>query len=113
MQPRPQQIQLAAFRRIFLNMTIAIALFAVVLLLVLPTQWVSDPLFVVSLVVSAATVVLVPFVGRVPALPATLTTDEAREAGLVAFRRGLFLRFPVAEVGALFGMAISFAVGST
>jgi hypothetical protein len=113
MQPKPTPTKLAAFRRIVLNVTIGLALFAVVIALVQPTKWVSDTLFAVSAAVSVASAVLVPILGRVPVLPMDLSAEAARNAGEKAFIRGIFLRFAVVDGAALFGLIAAYVVGST
>lgn len=113
MQPTPNTVPLAVFRRLFLNSAIALALFGAVIAFVLPTKWVSDVLFAVSAAVSVASIALAFYVGRVPVLPAGMPADQAREAALRAFRAGLFVRFALVEGAALFGMVVSFVIGTT
>jgi F0F1-type ATP synthase membrane subunit c/vacuolar-type H+-ATPase subunit K len=113
MQPTPNTVPLAIFRRLFLNSAIALALFGAVVAFVLPTKWVSDAMFAVSAALSVASVALVFFVGRVPVLPAGMPADQARDAALKAFRTGIFVRFAVVEGAALFGMVVSFMLDST
>jgi hypothetical protein len=113
MQPKPTPTRLAAFRRMFLNVTVGLVLVAVVLALVLPTKWVSNPLFAVSAAVSVASAVLAPMVGRLPVLPTDLPADAARTAGEKAFIRGIFLRFAIVDGAALVGLITTYPVGST
>lgn len=113
MQPKPTPTRLAAYRRMFLNVTIGLVLFAVVLALVLPTKWVSNTLFAVSAAVSVASAVLAPLLGRPPVLPMDMPADAARTAGEKAFIRGVFLRFVIVDGAALVGLITAYAVGST
>lgn len=113
MQPTSSQSQQAAFRRIFVNILIGFAGFAVVLLLLLPLQWVSDKLFAVSAAMSVASAAIALVIGRIPALPATMAPEEARQAGLKAFRGTVFTRFAVIDAAILFSLLVSFIVESS
>lgn len=113
MQPKPTPTRLALFRRVILNVTIGLVLFAVIIAVLQPTKWVSDTLFAVSAAVSVASAVLAPILGRVPVLPMDLSAEAARTAGEKAFIRGVFLRFVIVDGAALVGLITAYAVGST
>jgi hypothetical protein len=110
---QPTSFQAQQFRRFFLRVPIGYAGFAVVLLLTLPFQWVSHPLFAVSAALSVASAGLAVMIGRLPALPATMPPDEAQQAGLQAFRSATVRRFAVVGAAAVFSLAVAFVARSS
>jgi hypothetical protein len=108
MPPTPQP-PLAAFRKVFLRMTFGYALFAAPLLLLLPTKPVLHPLFAVSVALSAVSVAVAPFIGRVRPLPPGTPAQTAMDM----YRKGLFLRLSVVQAPALVGMLVAFILGTT
>jgi len=108
MPPTPQP-PLAALRQVFLRMTIGYAIFAVPLLLLLPTKLVLHPLFAVTVALSAVSVAVAPFIGRVRPLP----PGTPARAAMDMYRQGLFRRLFVVQAPPLVGMLVAFVLGTT
>jgi hypothetical protein len=112
MQPSSPSL-FRAFRRVFLNMTVALGLFGVVMLLTQPTVWKPETLFAVSAALSVASAAVVPLVGRLRPLPLGLTEEEAAKTGVAAFRGRMFLRLVVTEAPALIALIVSTILGTS
>jgi hypothetical protein len=104
---------LRQLQRLFLTVSAGMVLLCLVVSVRIGTVAVpSGPLLYVSLAVSAASIVVVPLVGRVTPLPARLAGEEARGRGQAAYRNARMRQLIAAEVPVLFAGAVSFVVGS-
>lgn len=110
MQATPQQPPLRTFQLLFGNVTFALVLFTILVSVMLPIEWTSDPLFLVAAALGVVSPALALTAGRIQPLPLTLPADEAQTQGVARFRTALFLRMVVIEFPVLLAMAFAFVL---